>query len=124
MKSWDIAALPVEPRAPQILSTPDDGRAIVLVLPAGEQLKEHQVHERAWVFVVAGEVEVEADAERVSGGPGLLLEFAPNERHEVTARADSRLLLLLTPWPGDGHPGAMTLDEKSQARARAAAHRS
>src|SRR6476620_8899301 len=106
MKSWDITALPVEPRSPQILSTPDDGRAIVLALPAGEQLKEHQVHERAWVLVVAGEVEVEADGERVSGGSGLLLEFAPNERHEVTARTDSRLLLLLTPWPGDGHPGA------------------
>jgi hypothetical protein len=33
---------------------------------------------------------------------------------------DSRLLLLLTPWPGAGHPGAMTLEQKSNARANAA----
>ena len=30
--------------------------------------------------------------------------FDPNERHEVRAVEDSRLLLVLAPWPGDGHP--------------------
>ena len=30
------------------------------------------------------------------------------------------LLLLLTPWPGDGHPGGMTLEEKGAAREDAA----
>jgi len=29
-----------------------------------------------------------------SGGVGLLVEFAPGERHEVIASADARLLLL------------------------------
>ncbi len=33
--------------------------------------------------------------------------------------ADARLLLVLAPWPGDGHPGAMTLDEKAHVRERA-----
>ena len=33
-----------------------------------------------------------------------LLSFDPNERHEVRAKSDSRLLLLLAPWPGEGHP--------------------
>jgi hypothetical protein len=33
----------------------------------------------------------------------------PRERHEVRATTDSRLLLLLAPWPGDGHPGARDL---------------
>jgi hypothetical protein len=32
--------------------------------------------------------------------------FDPRERHTVTARTDTRLLLVLAPWPGDGHPGA------------------
>jgi len=32
--------------------------------------------------------------------------FDPGERHEVRARSDARLLLVLAPWPGDGHPGA------------------
>ena len=52
-----------------------------------------------------------------------MFEFAPGERRAVVARADSRLLLLLTPWPGDGHPGAMTLEQKSEVRERAAERR-
>jgi hypothetical protein len=42
----------------------------------------------------------------VRGGPGFLAVFDPHERHEVRAAADARLLLVLAPWPGDGHPGA------------------
>ena len=64
-----------------------------------------------------------ATGERVSGGSGLLVEFAATERHEVVARSDARLLLLLTPWPGTGHPGAMTLRQKLYARRRAAKKR-
>jgi hypothetical protein len=48
------------------------------------------------------------------------VEFAPGERHEVTASTTARLLLLLTPWPGHGHPGAMTIREKLYARRHAA----
>jgi hypothetical protein len=50
----------------------------------------------------------------------MLVEFDPGERHEITASSDARLLLLLTPWPGDGHPGAMTIREKLYARRHAA----
>jgi hypothetical protein len=39
--------------------------------------------------------------------------------HEVRATADSKVLLILAPWPGKGHPGAMTLDEKAHVRERA-----
>lgn len=124
MRSWDLRSVDVQPHLPQILSTTEDARAIVLHLPAGERMQEHEVHERAWVVVVDGEVELTAMAtgERVAGGPGLMLEFDPGERHEVTARSDARLLLLLTPWPGDGHPGAMTLEAKARAREDAAEH--
>jgi quercetin dioxygenase-like cupin family protein len=34
----------------------------------------------------------------------MLAVFDPNERHEVRATDDSRLLLVLSPWPGEGHP--------------------
>ena len=88
-----------------MLSSDDEGRAIVLELPAGEKLGEHQVHERAWVLVVSGAIEItEPGGDSVAGGPGLLAAFEPNERHEVAATEDSRLLLVLSPWPGDGHP--------------------
>jgi hypothetical protein len=124
MRSWDLTTLDLKPRLPEILSSSSEARAIALDLRAGESLPEHEVHERAWVLVVAGEVEVTSAAgESVSGGSGLLLEFAPSERHEVVARSDARLLLLLTPWPGQGHPGAMTIRQKLYARRRAAKQR-
>jgi quercetin dioxygenase-like cupin family protein len=123
MRSWDLKTVAAEPREPQIISTADDARAILLHLPAGEQLQEHEVHEHARIVVIEGEVEVATpEGERVSAGSGHMLEFGPGERHTVVAQADARLLLLLTPWPGDGHPGAMTLEQKAEARERAAEH--
>lgn len=121
MNSWDLKAMGLKPRLPEILSSSDAARAIVLELGAGESLADHQVHERAWLVIIDGEVVVAtAEGERASGGAGLLVEFAPGERHEVTASTVARLLLLLTPWPGRGHPGAMTIREKLYARRHAA----
>ncbi len=104
METWDIPALAIEPRQPQVLRSDDESRAIAILLPAGEELQEHQVHERAYMFVAAGEVEIVHDGETVRGGAGLLAQFAPNERHSVRAVSDARLVLLLSPWPGVGHP--------------------
>jgi quercetin dioxygenase-like cupin family protein len=123
MQSWDLSTVRVEPHQPEILSSGEDARIILLHLPAGEELQEHEVHERARVIVIEGQVETSMPSgERVSGGPGQLLEFEPGERHTVAARSDSRLLLILSPWPGDGHPGTMSLEEKSHAREKAAEH--
>jgi quercetin dioxygenase-like cupin family protein len=104
METWDIATFDVQPRHPEVLRSDDETRVIAINLPAGERLQEHQVHERAWVVVAAGEVEFEQGDERVRGGPGFLAHFEPKERHEVRAATDARLILLLSPWPGDGHP--------------------
>jgi quercetin dioxygenase-like cupin family protein len=123
VQSWEVTALDVAPRAPQILSTTAEARTIAIDLPAGERMQEHEVHERAFLVVVAGEVEVGVDGTARSCGAGTLVEFDPRERHDVLARRHARLLLVLTPWPGDGHPGAMTLEQKRSARERAAAHR-
>jgi quercetin dioxygenase-like cupin family protein len=107
VETWNVRTLDVEPHQPKVLHSDDEGRTIVINLPAGESLQEHQVHERAWIFVADGEVEVEDDSgDTVAFGPGGLALTAPNERHEVRARSDSRLLLVLAPWPGDGHPSA------------------
>lgn len=120
MEQWDVGSLELEAHRPQILSSDDGGRAIAIALPAGERLQEHEVHEHAVLVVVAGEVELSTPGGgRASGGAGLVARFGPGERHEVTARSDARLLLVLSPWPGEGHPGAMTLEEKSHARERA-----
>ena len=124
MKSWDLTAVSLSPHSPEILASGDDGRAIVLEIPAGGSLREHQVHECAWVVVVAGEVAISNEGgQAVSGGPGLMVQFEPQERHTVDAVTTARIMLLLTPWPGDGHPGAMELDDKRTVRQRAAEHR-
>ena len=104
METWDLASLDVAPHQPAVLRTDPVARAIAINLPAGEHLQEHQVHERAWVVVAAGEVEFEQDGSTVAGGPGFVAHFDPKERHEVRAASDARLLLFLAPWPGEGHP--------------------
>ena len=107
MEHWDLRTLDVEPRQPRILhSARGEARSIAINLPAGEALQEHEVHERAYLVVVEGDVEVGNGGTSVSGGAGFAAVFDPHERHEVRARSDARLLLVLAPWPGDGHPGA------------------
>jgi quercetin dioxygenase-like cupin family protein len=125
MNSWKLKDLHLGPHAPEILASAEDARAIALLIPAGESLEDHQVHERAWVTVLDGEVEITTPTgESISGSSGMLVEFSPNERHALHARTDTRLFLLLTPWPGPGHPGALTLEQKATARHDAAEHRS
>jgi len=125
MESWNLKTVEVVPHQPRILASAEDARTILLHLPDGEELQEHEVHERARVIVVEGDVDVaEQDGDFANAGAGHLFEFAPGERRTIVARSDARLLMVLSPWPGDGHPGAMTLEEKAQARERAAQHNS
>ncbi len=104
METWDIRSLAIEPHQPQVLRSDDETRAIAILLPAGEQLQEHQVHERTYLVVADGEVEITQDGRSVSGGPGFLSHFEPNERRTVRAVSNARLVLVLAPWPGEGHP--------------------
>src|SRR4051794_6116875 len=105
MRSWDISTLDVKPHNPEVLDSEAEGRAIVIQLPAGERLQEHQVHERASLLVVGGRIEVDnSNGETVQAGSAFLAVFDPKDRHEVRATEDARLLLLLSPWPGVGPP--------------------
>ncbi len=64
MEHWDLRTVEVEPHQPRILhSARGEARSILINLPAGEELQDHQVHERAYVVVIDGEVEL--------GGHGL-----------------------------------------------------
>ncbi len=105
MKTWDLSDLDVQQGQPEVVSSDDEGRAIVIQLSAGKALQQHQVHERAWLLVLSGTIEVDDSGGAMTpGGPGFLALFDPNERHEIRAGEDSRLLLILSPWPGEGHP--------------------
>ncbi len=80
--------LDLRPHSRELLASSDDARAIILEIPAAESLQDHQVHERAWVVVVDGEVEIATGAgEMLEGGAGLLVSFAPGGRHAVQAPA-------------------------------------
>jgi quercetin dioxygenase-like cupin family protein len=107
MESWDIRSLDVKPHQPQVLRSDEETRAVAISLPGGEELQEHQVHERAYLLVVDGEIEIEQDGHSVTGGTGFLSHFAPNERRTIRALTDARLVLVLAPWPGVGHPSRM-----------------
>ena len=104
METWDVSSLQIEAHHPQVLRSDAETRAIAIHLPAGEELQEHQVHERTYLVVVAGEISISQDGREESAGPGLLAHFAPNERRTIRALSDARLVLVLAPWPGKGHP--------------------
>ena len=87
-----------------MLRTDGEARLVAINLPAGEALDDHQVHERAYVVVVDGDVQIGPVGRTEQAGPGFLAHFDPKERHEVRATSNARLLLFLAPWPGEGHP--------------------
>ena len=86
-----------------MLHSGDGARAVMIKLAAGQELGDHQVKERAWVAVVDGEVRIAAGAEAKTCGPGILVTFDPDERHSLSSDRGARILLLLAPWPGEGH---------------------
>lgn len=99
MDFWDIRTLDVQPHMPQVLCTDADSRAIAINLPQGESMQEHEVHENSYLIVADGEVEIRHEEETAVGGAGFVAHFAPHERREVRARSDSRLVMVLAPYP-------------------------
>ena len=104
MDTWDLNALDVPPHRPQVLASDEETRLVAINLPGGEEMQEHQTHERTYLVVLDGEVDVVQDGRSTTGGRGFLAHFEPNERRQVRATTDARLLLVLAPWPGVGHP--------------------
>ncbi|MFZ0089226.1 MAG: cupin domain-containing protein [Solirubrobacteraceae bacterium] len=105
MELWQLDSETVEPHAPRVLRSDDTAtRIILLALPEGERLDDHQVHEHALVIVLAGRLLVRAGEREEQLKVHDLVHFDPAERHEVVAVTDSRLLICLAPWPGQGHP--------------------
>lgn len=107
MESWDVRSLDIEAHHPQVLRSDAETRAIAIHLPAGEELQEHQVHERTYLVVLDGEISIAQNGRNLAGGAGLLAHFAPNERRTIRAVSDARLVLVLAPWPGEGHPSRL-----------------
>jgi quercetin dioxygenase-like cupin family protein len=91
-------------RSPVVLHSQNgESRAVLIGLDAGQEMGEHEVKEAAMLLVVAGEARVTVGAETRVAGAGELFRFDPSERHSVSSVDGARLLLVLAPWPGDGH---------------------
>jgi quercetin dioxygenase-like cupin family protein len=105
VQSWQLTQLdaPAGTRDPLVLHTADGARAVMIRLEGGQALGDHQVKERAWVTVVEGAVLASANGKEQLCGVGTLLTFEPNERHSLVSDGGARILLLLAPWPGEGH---------------------
>ena len=78
----------------------------MLDLRAGEDIGDHEVRERAVIEVLSGRISIQVADETVECEAGTLLMLEPSERHAVHGLEDSRLLLILAPWPAPGHNAA------------------
>jgi quercetin dioxygenase-like cupin family protein len=105
MQRWDLLELeaPDGTRDAVVLHSDDGARAVLGVLQPGQSRGEHEVKENSWVTVLDGEVEVAAGGKTETGGRGMLVRFEPSERHALRSDGGARVLLLLAPWPGEGH---------------------
>jgi quercetin dioxygenase-like cupin family protein len=105
MQRWNLLEFdaPEGTRDPIVLHSDGGARAVLIVLSPGQSLGEHQVKENAWVTVLEGSVELTVDGEVSHAERGTMVRFDPDERHSFRSEAGARLLLLLAPWPGEGH---------------------
>jgi quercetin dioxygenase-like cupin family protein len=105
VQHWDLMAVdaPSGTRDPLVVHSGNEARAVLIVLKPGQRLGDHQVKENAWVMVLEGAVQITAGGETAAARPGMLCRFDPDERHSLTSDEGARVLLLLAPWPGEGH---------------------
>ena len=106
MRHWNLSEIetPHGTRSPVVLhSAVGAERAVLIALRPGEALGDHGVKESTLLLVLDGMVRVEAASESVEAETGTLFHFDPDERRSVRSGGGARLLLLLAPWPGEGH---------------------
>jgi quercetin dioxygenase-like cupin family protein len=105
VRRWDLGEIvtPGGSVSPVVLHSNGEGRAVLIGLDPGQELREHQVREHAFVLVLEGTVRVQPDEEATEAGPGTLFLFEPAERRTVSSAGGARLLLLFAPWPAEGH---------------------
>jgi quercetin dioxygenase-like cupin family protein len=105
VRRWNLRTIetPAGKRSPVVLHSANEARAVLVALGPGEELGIHQVKENAFLVVVDGAVRVDAGDESFDAGTGELVAFEPDERRSISSPEGARVLLLLVPWPGEGH---------------------
>jgi quercetin dioxygenase-like cupin family protein len=105
VQSWNLLEIetPGGSRSPVVLRSDPGARAVLIVLEPGQRLGEHQVKEGALVSVVDGSVRVESGGQTIEGGTGCFFYFDADERRSISSDSGARILLVFSPWPGEGH---------------------
>jgi quercetin dioxygenase-like cupin family protein len=105
VQSWNLREIPTPggSRSPVVLRSDASARAVLISLEPGQALGDHQVKERALVAVLDGTVRVEAGGDSIEGGLGCFFSFDADERRSISSDGGARILLVLAPWPGEGH---------------------
>lgn len=111
MQQWDLTAANEEYRTgPRVLFSTSEARGVVIDLAQDEEMGDHQVRERALLHVLQGAVTCTSGTDTATCGEGTLIVFEPGEPHSIRARQPTRLLLILAPWPAEGHYDAKADD--------------
>jgi quercetin dioxygenase-like cupin family protein len=99
VQHWNLLQIdaPDGTRDPIVVHSGDEARAVLIVLTPG------QAKECAWVTVVDGSAAISAGGENIEASVGTLVRFDPDERHAISSEGGARVLLVLAPWPGEGH---------------------
>jgi quercetin dioxygenase-like cupin family protein len=104
VERWHLPSIEANgKREPRVLFSRPECRGVLIDLNAGDEMGDHRVHEHAVVQVVSGSLELVVGDHSVECPAGTLLTFTPGETRSVRALEQSRILLLLAPWPGEGH---------------------
>jgi quercetin dioxygenase-like cupin family protein len=104
MQRWSLTDAHDPGRAgPVVMFSTPEARGVLIDLAPGAELGEHRVRERAIIHVLAGGIVVTCDGETTACDSGTLVLLEPHEPHAVRALDQTRLLLILAPWPAPGH---------------------
>jgi quercetin dioxygenase-like cupin family protein len=120
---WDVLAEDATGKTdPRVLFSTPEARMVMIDLEAGEELRDHGVHERAIIQVALGSVELTHTRGVTTCTQGAVVLLEPGERHAVRACEASRILLTLAPWPGRGHYDPSEKQDPHRLPAHATAH--
>ena len=104
MQRWHLPSIEANGRRePRVLFSRPGCRAVVVDLNPGDEMGAHRTHEHAVLEVVSGRLEVSADGRVVECGEGTLISLQEHETRSLRALEDSRILMILAPWPAEGH---------------------
>jgi quercetin dioxygenase-like cupin family protein len=102
----------VQPLGPALIDTfstslikTDRLQLLHMVLPAHQDQPEHHVEDECVIHCLEGDVEVVMPGGSRRLGPGQLVVLPARQRHALSARADSAVLVTLMLRRGDAGPG-------------------